>query len=55
MDCERLLLMLRRQGYRGVTYRHLSDVFGISIDEAEKCAKKVGVDLGYGILFPGEF
>jgi len=56
VDCEKLLIMLKRQGYRGVTYWYLLKSFGLTLEEAEKCAKKVGVDLGHGVLLlPDEF
>jgi len=51
MDCEKLLIMLKRQGYRGVTYQYLTNNYGVPLQELEECAKKVGVDLGYGVLF----
>ncbi len=50
MDCEKLLLAMKKWGYKGVAYRYLEDAFGVSEDEAIKCAKKVGVDVGYGVL-----
>jgi hypothetical protein len=47
MDCERILLMMRRWGYRGVSYRYLAEVFGMAEEEMVECAKKIGVDVGY--------
>jgi acetate kinase len=51
MDCERILLMMRRWGYRGVSYKYLAEVFGMAEEEMVKCAKKIGVDVGYGVFF----
>jgi len=43
--------MMRRWGYRGVSYKYLAEVFGMTEEEAVECAKKIGVDAGYGVLF----
>jgi len=51
MDCIKLLIMLKKRGYRGVTYQYLKDNYDVPLQELEECAKKVGVDLGYGVLF----
>ena len=51
MDCERLLLAMKKWGYRGVSYSYLTKLLGLTPEEAEKCGKKVGIDLGYGVLF----
>ena len=50
MDCERLLSLMKRWGYRGVSYQYLMDAFGMTYEEAERCAKKAGIDLGYGFF-----
>ncbi len=51
MDCVRLLGLLKRWGYRGVSYIYLAEAFGVTEEEMKECAKKVGVDVGYGVLF----
>ena len=51
MDCERILLMMWRWGYRGVSYKYLAEVFGMAEEEMVECAKKIGVDVGYGVFF----
>jgi len=40
MDCERLLLAMKKWGYRGVSYSYLTKLLGLTPEEAEKCGKK---------------
>jgi hypothetical protein len=51
MDCEKLVAILKRWGYRNVSHQYLVDVYGIRQEETEECVKKVGIDLG--ALFGG--
>jgi glycine/serine hydroxymethyltransferase len=49
MDCEKLVAMTKRWGYTA-SHQYLIDIYGMTQKEAEECAKKVGIDLGYWAL-----
>jgi hypothetical protein len=53
MDCQKLVVLMKRWGYRNIEHRYLVDVYNMSQKEAEECTKEVGIDIGfYGAASP---